>query len=181
MLPEYIKYKISKKFGQPIKYPKDCIALAANISNDTGLTISGTTLKRLYGIINSDIKVRKSTLDIIAHYIGYPNWEEATKEATIHANNSYSESLVIIEDLKENARLQLIYNSAKYIVLQYLNNYLFQVVDVNMDIKIMKGDVLHIMRLKKNFPLICESISRNGKNLGVYISEDEFISVTFLA
>jgi len=76
LLPEELKHQIEEKYGHPIRYPKDCEALAAHISRITDGTISASTLKRLFGFNHSSSQSNLYTLDLIARYIGYANWDD---------------------------------------------------------------------------------------------------------
>ena len=55
MLSEIIKKKIENKSGLRVRYVRDCNALAEKISSECHCRISGSTLRRLYGLGLSDI------------------------------------------------------------------------------------------------------------------------------
>src|SRR6266700_3733422 len=74
MLSEEIRVKIEKRFGKPIVYHKDCEALAESIEKAVNERIGVTTLKRLYGIDKDFREPRKYTLNVLAQYLGYPDW-----------------------------------------------------------------------------------------------------------
>ena len=76
MLSKIIKEKIHHRFGNEVRYPKDCEALAQHISNQCKTRISGSTLRRLYGFVKGIREPRLYTLDIIAEYLGYKSWEQ---------------------------------------------------------------------------------------------------------
>jgi N-acetylneuraminic acid mutarotase len=83
MLSNSIKSKIEQKFGQKIRYSKDCENLALHISSYVGANISSSTVKRLFGFVKTTSKPNKYTLDIIACYLNMSNWEELMNESTI--------------------------------------------------------------------------------------------------
>jgi hypothetical protein len=72
---ERIKSEILKKFGENLVYTKDCKFLADTISEETGSRISTTTIRRLYGFLKSKTFPAKYTLNVLADYLGYQNWE----------------------------------------------------------------------------------------------------------
>jgi hypothetical protein len=53
---------------------QDFLDLSSEIFNYTNENISASTLKRLFGKVNSESLPRKTSLDILAKYIGYKNW-----------------------------------------------------------------------------------------------------------
>jgi hypothetical protein len=75
MLSKIIKDMLEEKFGQPVRYPKDCEALAAEISTTCKQRISASTIKRLYGFVQNIEQPRLYTLDVISNYLGYSYWE----------------------------------------------------------------------------------------------------------
>ncbi len=74
MIPDAILKKIEARFGKPIRYSKDCEALAYSINKISADRISATTLKRLLGFAKSIEQPRLFTLDLIATYVGYNDW-----------------------------------------------------------------------------------------------------------
>jgi hypothetical protein len=74
MLSNAVRQKIEERFGKPIRYSKDCEALAASIQKACQERISPTTLKRLFGFAKTIDQPRLFTLDVLALYTGYPNW-----------------------------------------------------------------------------------------------------------
>jgi hypothetical protein len=82
--------KIEKRFGRPIRYSKDCEALSISIARACHERISATTLKRLFGFARKIEAPRRYTLDVLAIYAGYANWDAATRQ---HENR---------EEIKDN-------------------------------------------------------------------------------
>ena len=80
MINDKIKQMILEKFNSPIQYPQQCEALAMAIQESTGQTLGTTTLKRMLGFINGPTNPRPSSLDIIAQYLGYPDYNLMAKD-----------------------------------------------------------------------------------------------------
>ncbi len=74
-----VKKEIQKKHGQEISYAKDCQILSAAIFQKTKRQVSVSTLKRFFGIIRSSFKPSKYTLDSLAVYLNYKNWESISR------------------------------------------------------------------------------------------------------
>lgn len=80
MLPPYVKTRIEKKYGQAIRYPKDCEGLSADISSKIKEQISASTLKRLFGFVKGPEKAQRYTLDVLARYLGHNTWEDVIRQ-----------------------------------------------------------------------------------------------------
>ena len=80
MISSIIKERIEARFGQIIRYSKDCESLAVDISANTKHTISGSTIKRLMGFVKGVQEPRMYTMDAIAEYLGYSSFDEFIKE-----------------------------------------------------------------------------------------------------
>ena len=89
MIPDAIRKKIEARFGKPIRYSKDCEALAYSINKISSDRISATTLKRLLGFAKSIEQPRLFTLDLIAIYVGYNDW------SSLLANIESAENIII--------------------------------------------------------------------------------------
>ena len=74
-----VKDEFMNKLGQEIIYAKDCQVLSISILQKTNRRISITTLKRLFGIVHSRYKPSKYTLDSLAIYLDYRDWEDLKK------------------------------------------------------------------------------------------------------
>jgi hypothetical protein len=75
-LIELLKKEIQSKLGKTISYAADCEVLSEQIQNTTKRTVSISTLKRFFGIIKSPFSPSKYTLDTLAVYVDFNNWQE---------------------------------------------------------------------------------------------------------
>lgn len=170
MLSAIIKKEIENKFGKEIRYPADCEALSAHISDQTGQNISITTLKRMFGFVNGTHEPRLYTLDVLAQYLGYPNWD-LYYEKFIHIENSefFTAEQIEIDALKPDAVIEIIYDPDRIIRLVYQGNFRFNV-EHSTNSKLLRGDQLKIMSIVKHYPLIIASVIRDGKDLGRFVA-----------
>ena len=82
MLITQLRRKVEETFGQEIKTPKDFENLSLAVSDSTKNYISATTLKRMWGYLTEPVTPRKTTLDVLAQYVGYKDWDSFTQEET---------------------------------------------------------------------------------------------------
>lgn len=74
--------RVEEKVGREMKTPKDFEFLSAQIFELTRRTISVSTLKRIWGYIDSYKSVRESTLDLLAQFAGYDNFHHFCQAET---------------------------------------------------------------------------------------------------
>lgn len=67
---------VRDNYGKRLRYPKDVEDLAKDILEETGLSLSASTLRRLLGLEKKSTNPRLETLDILAAYVGYPTIDE---------------------------------------------------------------------------------------------------------
>lgn len=67
---------IEKKTGRYPATPKDFDCLAADIYEQLHESVSASTLKRVWGYVDSDSTPRITTLNVLAKFIGYSNWHD---------------------------------------------------------------------------------------------------------
>ena len=71
-----LKEETVRIFGKSLDSPTDYDALAAEILEKTGKSISSTTLKRVFGYIKNGNAPTGATLGLLARYCGYAGWAD---------------------------------------------------------------------------------------------------------
>jgi hypothetical protein len=66
---------IEEKVGRKMKTPKDFDFLAEQIFDKLHESVSATTLKRIWGYLTEPSTPRLSTLDLLAQFIDYKDWD----------------------------------------------------------------------------------------------------------
>ncbi len=85
---ERLKKAIEAKAGRKILTPKDFDYLSACIAEELHEPISVSTLKRLWGYIQSSSNPRLSTLDMLSQFVGSENWETFRQSSQPEAEQS---------------------------------------------------------------------------------------------
>src|SRR5690606_29600151 len=91
-LINYIEYHTGKKYQAPSDFEK----LAGDIFNYTKHHISVSTIKRLWGYIPRRKQVRRSTLDILALYVNYKDFNDYQSKQAKGINSGYLNSQTIL-------------------------------------------------------------------------------------
>ena len=73
---------IEEAVGRKMKTPKDFDFLADQIFDKLHETVSSTTLKRMWGYLQESSSPRESTLDILAQFVDYKDWETFCSEVS---------------------------------------------------------------------------------------------------
>lgn len=169
MINQEIIKKIEEKFGKKLQYSNDCEALSEAIIEETGQRIAVATLKRMTGFTSQKCIPRLYTMDIIARYLGYPNFKVLAKE--LNEDTEISDFAWVEEleskTLKEGTQLQITYDPGRVLVLTYLGNDTF-IVNESYKSKLQQGDKVTISHFTKGFELLVSDVVRNGESLGPY-------------
>jgi hypothetical protein len=166
MISVIIKEKIEQKFNSPVRYSKDCENLANAISNETRSKISGSTIKRIFGIIPTNHTPSLYTLDVISKYLGYPNFDELINEfrAPIKSNNLLLKEL-IVSDVNFEERLEVHYDKNHFIAFKRKDTCNFETLESN-DKRLAVGDTFTFKQINLNYPLFIENLIRGEQAKG---------------
>ena len=167
-LPTPLREKIEETLGKPIRYPSDCDHLAAHIADITGETLGVTTLKRLFGFV-ADVKApRLSTLDILAIYAGYKNYDVMRLTLLGESDSDFEmQGDLHTGDLRPGDRIRFEYLPDRMVTICYRGEGIFEV-EESFGSQLIKGDLLSIRGFAKGLPLVVDNVNRQGKNLGRY-------------
>ncbi|MBN8695167.1 MAG: hypothetical protein J0L87_01445 [Bacteroidetes bacterium] len=160
MLSPVIRNKIEQKFGSPIRYPKDCDSLANSISKECRCKISGSTLKRLFGLIKGTEKPRLWTLDLLANYLNHKSWEELLNHLTDNKPVvSQKIESVNSKNLTPGSVYQISFGKNTSVIIEYTGKNQYEVVEQERTV-LLKSDVVFIEKIQLHLPLLVKSIQR---------------------
>ena len=73
MKHDFLRQELERKLQQEVRTPKDFRLLSERIAQETNTIISVDTLMRIWGY-KGQVNTRRSTLDILAQFLGYTNY-----------------------------------------------------------------------------------------------------------
>ena len=167
-LPFHIIEMLKRKSGSDLRLPSDCEYLSLDIEGKTGVRIGATTLKRLIGFAQDERTPHTSTLDAIAHYLGYAHWDELSKIED--KGNSDFEALddeVRSADLKTGTCVEITYLPDRKVTFEYLGDCRYRVTR-SENSKLQKDDEVEILNFVLHHPLLVINVWRNGESLGQF-------------
>lgn len=159
---------LKEKSGNQLRQPSDCENLSLDIESKTRVRIGATTLKRLLGFAHDERTPHASTLDAIAHYLGYAHWEELLLiEDKGNSGFGTSDEEIRSADLQVGAILEITYLPDRRVVMQYLGNQRYRIVESEKS-KLQKGDELEIQNFVLHHPLLVLNVWRGGESMGQF-------------
>lgn len=161
---------LQKRCGHSLKYPADIERLALDIETVTGEHIGVNTLKRLMGMIDDEREPRLSTLDVVAHYIGYGDW--ATLQLLDSASNSSFDTVegeLRVADLQEGKMVEVSYLPDRRLRMTYLGEQRFRIIESDNS-KLLKDDIITVSHIVNDYPMLVSHVLREGVDLGSFIS-----------
>ena len=160
MLNPTIITRLSEKSNLTFRYSSDCECLSNEIKSITGKILGTTTIKRMLGFTSEQAQPRLSTLDIIAEYLGYKNYDEM-RQALVPAQKIES---INKAQLKVGDAIRVMFIPGKTIVLGYIGNKHYVVSECNSS-KLIVGDIVAIEDISMEIPFVCSQVYRKGSRL----------------
>ena len=167
-LPFHVIQLLKQKCGNELRQPSDCEILSLDIEGRTGVHIGATTLKRLVGFAQDERMPHASTLDAIARYLGFADWEELEKIADKgNSDFSTSDEEIRSDDLQMGRQVEIEYLPDRRVRFMYLGNHRYRVVE-SQNSKLVVDDEVEILNFVLHHPLLVIQVWREGKSLGQF-------------
>ena len=172
-LYDNIKEAVEKVAGRKMCTPRDFDFLVGNIFDVTAKKLSPTTLKRFWGYLNlsSTYKPLKFTLDTLALYVGYKNWEAFCNQSSAAGNiesDPVKSDTLYSTSLKAGDRITIVWNPDRNITVRHLGEDLF-VIEKSANSKLLVGDRFCCGIFIQNEALYLSRLTRGEEVLGAYI------------
>lgn len=163
---ERMKGDIKNKLKHSLDSPTDFDYLALQVKSVTGEDISSTTLKRFFGYIPSKSCTRRSSLSILARYLGYPGWSDYVNSSVV-TSGFISSKVIMANNVQEGDLVEVEWGEDRVVVFVALGNNRFAVVRSENSM-LMAGDELEVMMFVLNQPLQIKNVIREGVDIGHY-------------
>lgn len=169
LLSPLLRDLLSKRCGHSLEISADCVTLVLDIEKHTGEHLGVNTVKRLLGFIHDDRQPRVSTLNIIARYLGYDNWEALKLVDDENGNSGFGPCAAEIHSshLKLGNRVEVTYKPGRRLVLEFKGGNSFRVIE-SVNSKLLVGDEIILDHMVQSYPLLVSSVVREGQDLGSF-------------
>jgi len=153
-----------------VSTPNDFEWLSGIIFQQLRTSVSVSTLKRLWGYAGQEANPRRNTLDILAKFVGYKNYEAF--ESAFNDNNEPQSQMFLAdaisaEDLDDGDRLQLTWLPDRRCVVTHLGNGRFRV-DEAENSKLSVGDTFECHLFINHEPLFLDKVIRQNQQSPLY-------------
>lgn len=173
MKQNLLKQEVERIFGRQLTEARDFEQLSHLLLSHTRERLSPTTLKRLWGYLkNEEVETRPHTLDVLARFVGYKNYEDfcANAERLDEVQSGVkAEEKIATEGLRRGQRLVITWRPDRRIMVRHLGNSQFEIVEAK-NTKLSVGDTFrcHLMILHE--PLYLDEVVQQGQSARVYVA-----------
>lgn len=152
--------------------PSEFDVLSNVVWKRTGEYLSSTTLKRLWGYNKEEVKPRKSTLNILARFIGYKDFEdylERQNEVTeADSHPVVSKRLDVAKDIKPGDLVYLYWNPDRLCRTEYLGDFKFRVL-YSEKTRLQAGNTFTCSLIVYDEPLFINNLDQGLKETTGYV------------
>ncbi len=161
-----LRQLVEESADHAIATSNDFIFLSGEIRGRLNENLSVSTLKRLWGYVDGYASVRPSTLDILARFVGFPDWETFVSdycevESVQSSHRVVSESL-FAKDLNIGDNVEIRWNPNRRLLLNYLGDNMFTITE-SENAKLNVGDRFLCQRFILNQPLFVDVLGNEGQ------------------
>ena len=161
-----LRQLVEESADHTIATSNDFIFLSGEIQGRLKENLSVSTLKRLWGYVDGYASVRPSTLDILARFTGFPDWETFVSdycevESVQSSHRVVGESL-FAKDLSVGDNVEIRWNPNRRLLLNYLGGNIFTITE-SENAKLKAGDRFLCQRFILNQPLFVDVLSDDGQ------------------
>ena len=171
---ESLKAAIEAKMGKRLSTPADFTDLVAAIERETGEHVGITTVKRLWGYIGNDSRMREGTLSVFARFVGYADWtafcvdvrEQGGTDSSFLTEKQVSASSLAVGDCVEFGWLP-----DRYCLVRHAGDGSF-VVEKAVNCKLHVGDTFRAQLFCLGHPLyVADLVQTDGRHASYVAGE----------
>lgn len=173
-IPElnYLLKEVEGHYGRRLATSTDFEALSVLIEHETNDMVSASTLKRMWGYVTKHPVPRITTLDILARYIGYRDFNtfrNSLKNQPDFESSFFSAKVIDVANLTPGNRVQICWNPNRLVVLEYLGNFRFRVIS-SENSHLLEDDEFTATSFMQDYPLYIATITRGNETTPSYIA-----------
>lgn len=162
--------RMQEKSGLALNQSSHFEVLAQAIYDSTGESLGVNTLKRLFGFNIKKVMPRRSTLDILARYLDFTDFDTLLLEFGEGSDISAFSPVESVESnrLSYGAMVKIMYHPNRTLKLKYLGNFKFCVEEAIGSKNLKEGDELIIAQIAAGHRLLASHVYRGGLDMGAY-------------
>lgn len=155
---------VEHKLGKRLLTPRDFKQLSQEVENLIGKEISISTIKRLWGYISidNDYRPHTYTLDTLAEYVGYKDYETfQLRKSESASSNPINDSHLFCSELITGDIIRLTWLPDRTVEIKFLGQDMF-VITKSINSKLNVGDTFCCGCFINNHPLILLRLLHNN-------------------
>ncbi len=169
---EQLRSEIETALKKKLCTPKDFEFLRERIYARLHVMISKTTLMRMWEYVDEPVKPRKSTLDILAQFLGYQDWDSYHQNTLLpeeqQSSPILSRRLSVAKELVERERLRLIWQPDRVCDIEYLGDLQFRVI-ASENTRLKPGDTFECSLIIEGEPLYLDHLKQDTQQTISYV------------
>jgi hypothetical protein len=169
---EQLRSEIETALKKKLCTPKDFEFLHERIYARLHILVSRTTLMRLWGYVDEDVTPRKGTLDILAQFIGYQDWDGYCQNSLLpkeqQSSPVMSRRLSVAKELVEGERLRLTWQPDRVCDIEYLGDLQFRVI-ASENTRLKPGDTFECSLIIEGEPLYLDHLKQDAQQTISYV------------
>lgn len=154
-----LRRAVERRLGHGVNSPSEFKRLSQAIEQQTGSTVSTSTLMRLWGYVSSNVKPNITTLDALAAYAGYSDYASLTDGAVQEdgSNEVMMPHLNVDEELRARDHVLLRWQPGRECLMRYMGNGQW-VVERSERTKLAVGDTFTCHLIIQGHPLYLDNL-----------------------
>lgn len=153
-----LRSAVERRLGHSVNSPSEFKRLSQAIEQQTGSTVSTSTLMRLWGYVSSQVKPNVTTLDVLAVFAGYRDYASfASGDETDGSNEVVTSHLNVDEELRARDHVLLRWQPGRECLIRYMGNGQW-VVERSEHTKLAVGDTFTCHLIVQGHPLYLDNL-----------------------
>lgn len=167
-----LRIKVEEKLGRKLAAPTDFNRLILSMQEETGETLSLSTLKRIWKYADPAHRTSDTSLLCLARFVGYKDWYvflDASKKSGETDSDFLIDKQIHADALRRGDMLEMRWKLDRYCRIMKLEKDVFKVLECRNG-KLEAGDIFRANTFSLGLPLCITNIHRGEKMLGAYVA-----------
>lgn len=169
---EQLRSDIETALKKKLCTPKDFEFLRERLYARLHVLVSRTTLMRLWGYVDEGVTPRKGTLDILAQFIGYQDYEDYCNNALLpkeqQSSPVMSRRLSVEKELHYGEHIRLTWQPDRECEIEYMGDLAFRVV-LSKNTRLREGDTFECSLIVEGEPLYIDNLKQGDMPAIAYV------------
>lgn len=165
-----LRNRVEETFGGPVTTPNRFDALVQMIFERTGILLSPTTLKRMWGYLNEPVTPRASTLNTLARFCGWSDFEHFKSGENVAIESGAIGAPVVSagKNIMRGERLRLFWAPSRMCLIEYKGDNHWLIIEAE-GTRLTPGDTFDCAMIIWGEPLYLDNLSHGGQRPGAYV------------